>query len=95
MCAQALTGCPARSGSSPAAVSRGVLLEFAQALGLGRGTELGGVGGGQVIQPGADHVQRLTGICRGRCTHLVTSSPGLVAAAGAACRPREGQVSRI
>ena len=55
---------------------RGVLLQFAQALGLGRGGELGGVGGGQVAQPGADHVQRLTGICRGRCTHLVTSSTG-------------------
>ena len=31
----------------------------------------------------------------GPCTHLVTSSPGLVAAAGATCRPREGQASRI
>ena len=44
---------------------RGVLLEFAQALGLGRGGELGGVGGGQVPQPGADHVQRLTGTLPG------------------------------
>jgi hypothetical protein len=36
-------------------------LQLAQALGLGRGRQLGGVGGGEVAQPGADHVQRLTG----------------------------------
>jgi hypothetical protein len=47
------------------------LLQLPQALGLGRGTELGGVRGGQVTQPGADHVQRLTGTARsGRGTHL-------------------------
>ena len=74
---------------------RGVPLQLPQAPGLGRGRELARVGGGQVAQPGADHVQRLTGICRGRRAHLVTSSPGRAAAAGVRCRPREGQASRI
>jgi hypothetical protein len=58
-------------------------LQLGQALGLRRSRQLGGVGGGQVAQPGADHVQRLAGTGKGRgCTHLVTSSPGLVAAGG-------------
>src|SRR5690349_11718573 len=46
------------------------LLELAQALRLARGRELGRVGGGQVAEPGADHVQRLAGIRRGRRAHL-------------------------
>jgi hypothetical protein len=58
------------------------LLELAQGLGLDRGGELVGVGGGQVPEAGADHVQRLAGCCRGGCAHLVTSLPGLVAAGG-------------
>jgi hypothetical protein len=73
---------------------RVVLLQFPQALGLRRDRESGRVGGGEVAQPGADHVQRLTGICRGRRAHLVTSSPGRVAAAGVVVVPG-GQVSRI
>jgi hypothetical protein len=43
--------------------------------------------GGRVAQPGADHVQRLTGIGRGCRAHLVTSSPGRVAAAGVGVVP--------
>jgi len=72
---------------------RGVPLQLPQALSLSRGRQLGGIGGGQVAQPGADHVQRLTGICRGRRAHLVTSTPGL-AAASVVVVPG-GQVSRI
>jgi len=49
---------------------RGVPLQLPQALGLGRGRQLARVGGGQVAQPGADHVQRLTGIRRRRRAHL-------------------------
>ena len=40
--------------------NRVVLLQLGQAFGLGGGGQLGGVGGGEVAQPGADHVQRLT-----------------------------------
>jgi hypothetical protein len=72
---------------------RVVLLEFAQALGLGHGGELGSVGGGQVTQPRADHVQRLTGICRGH-THLVTSSTRDWSLLAAVLVP-DGQASRI
>jgi len=73
---------------------RVVPLQLAQALGLGLGAQLSGVGGGEVAQPGADHVQRLAGIRRGHRSHLVTSSPGRVAAAGVGVVPG-GQVSRI
>ena len=74
---------------------RAGLLQLPQALGLGRGAQLGGVGGGEVAQPGADHVQRLAGTDGRGSTHLghllhrgwslllaVLSSPG-------------GQASRI
>ena len=74
---------------------RVVLLQFAQALGLGRGGELGGVGGGQVAQPGADHVQRLTGICRGRCTHLGHLLAGTGRHCGGSVSSPGGQASRI
>jgi hypothetical protein len=46
------------------------LFQLPQALGLGRDHELGGVRSGEVTQPCADHVQRLTGTGRsGRYTH--------------------------
>ena len=65
---------------------RGGLLELAQALGLGGGGEPGGVGGGEVAQPGADHVQRLTGTMPGQYPPGSPPSTGLVAAAGG-CSP--------
>jgi len=73
---------------------RVVLLQFPQDFGLGRGVQLARAGGGQVAEPGADHVQRLTGICRGRCTHLVTSSAGDWSLLAAVLVPG-GQASRI
>ena len=74
---------------------RGVLFEFAQALGLGRGGELGGVGGGQVPQPGADHVECLTGICRGRISPGSPPRRDWSPLRAVLYRPREGQASRI
>ena len=59
-----------------------------QALRLRRRRQLGGISGGQVAQPRADHVQRLMGRCRGHF-HLATSSAGLVAAAADSPRLRE------
>ena len=47
-----------------------------QALGLGLGGQHGGVGGGQVSQPGQDHVHRLGGAGRNGNTHLILTSPG-------------------
>ena len=61
---------PAWMNARAAVRHRVGLLQFPQALSLRRGRELRGVGGGQVAQPGADHVQRLTGTTAGRSTHL-------------------------
>ena len=50
----------ARNDARAAVAIASCLLQLPQALRLGRGRELGGVGGGQVPQPGTDHLQRLT-----------------------------------
>jgi hypothetical protein len=55
---------------------RVAVLQRLQAFSLGVGGQRGGVQGGQVPQPGQDHVRRLGGGRGSGDAHLVLTSPG-------------------